>query len=113
MELQRKKSGKKIVKVSDRSMHILSRYRWPGNVRELANAIALGFVLSDSDTIEPEDLPEEITQKPVRPDYRHNEYEHIITTLDRNGGSKSATAKELGMDRTTLWRKMKSYGIRQ
>jgi len=114
MERQRAETGKPIRGVSDEALKLLTKYRWPGNIRELENAIAMAFVICDEGFIEPEHLPEEITQQKEadpKPADGANEKTRIISALEKTAGHKSRAARLLGIDRTTLWRKMKEYRI--
>jgi transcriptional regulator of acetoin/glycerol metabolism len=92
---------------------------WPGNVRELENIIERAFVLCPDGVIEIAHLPDEITLHGSRSsasislqDARSQlEIQSIIAALGRNGGNRLATAQELGMHKTTLFRKIKQLGI--
>lgn len=99
----------------------LLHYDYRGNIRELENIVEHCFILCDSDIIGPEHLPERIRgfEKPVtdenninsREVFREKEKEIIINLLRKNNGSRSKTAEELGINPSTLWRKMKKLGI--
>ncbi len=94
---------------------ILQRYSWPGNVRELENAVAHAFVCSAGDVIQPEALPEHILrgEDPFGgPDPYAEERDRIYAALEATGWNKGEAAKRLGLSRTTLWRRMRSLGIR-
>ena len=116
------KTGKKIISVSPNVMSILMRYDFPGNIRELENIIDHGFVLCRSSIIKREHLPPELLQSesdfdkskklestPVTESI--DEQASIITTIRNCGGIISKAAEELGMHRSTLWRKIKRYRI--
>jgi PAS domain S-box-containing protein len=116
--------GRRITGVGEKAMGQLMRYEWPGNVRELENAIEHAFVICGSSVIGRGDLPPHVlgerpAVQPPRvaedPDrlspLQSSEALVIREALERNGGNRSATARELGVSRNTLWRKMKSYGI--
>ena len=116
------KTGKKIISVSPNVMSILMRYDFPGNIRELENIIEHGFVLCRSSIIKREHLPPELLQSesdfdkskklestPVTESI--DEQASIITTIRNCGGIISKAAEELGMHRSTLWRKIKRYRI--
>ena len=102
------------------AMRALRSYSWPGNVRELLAVLESAAIRADSDRIEAQHLPAEV-RKCVEPDdggdrYRAaqspaDECTTIRVALDVSGGSRSRAAELLGMGRTTLWRKMKQYGI--
>lgn len=116
------KTGKKIISVSPNVMNILMRYDFPGNVRELENIIEHGFVLCRGSIIKREHLPPELLQSDVDIDKIKqtestpvtesiDEQARIITTIRNCGGIISKAAEELGMHRSTLWRKIKRYHI--
>ncbi|MFO0753301.1 MAG: sigma 54-interacting transcriptional regulator [Thermodesulfovibrionales bacterium] len=108
-----KKVGKNIRKISDGALEALMLYPWPGNIRELENTIERAVVIAGSHEIRREDLPEEISDAHF--DYTKDwtlekmEKEHIMKVLLLTGGNKTKTAKLLGLDTSTLWRKLKTY----
>ncbi|MFP4527175.1 MAG: sigma-54 interaction domain-containing protein [Candidatus Kapaibacterium sp.] len=108
------KKHKKKMTISGKAMLQLKKYPFPGNVRELENAIEHAFVMCGGDEILPEHLPSKITQTmpeaEIRPDIM-SEKDMIIDAISRNRGNRSKAAAELGMHRTTLWRKIKYYNI--
>jgi len=102
------------------AIECLLRYAWPGNVRELENAIERAAILARTPTVGRDDLPPhvaaglELGPSPVLPrqmTLAEAERIHILQTLERFGGSHSNAAEALGIGRTTLWRKLKEYGI--
>ena len=116
------KTGKKIISVSPNVMNILMRYDFPGNIRELENIIEHGFVLCRGSIIIREHLSPEllnsdqdfsvaskIKSTPVTESI--DEQERIINAIRNCGGVLSKAADELGVHRTTLWRKIKRYNI--
>jgi PAS domain S-box-containing protein len=115
------KMGKKISGVSDRALRLLLRYEYPGNVRELENIIEHAFVLCGKDRIELECLPKEIVGSqmettfplPTKEEspFDQAEAEVIEKALKKYGGDRIKTANELGIGRTTLWRKIRKYGL--
>jgi PAS domain S-box-containing protein len=110
--------GKDISGLSREALASFMRYDWPGNIRELENAIEHGFILCHGGLIYLRHLP-----PPVREVVEHHgdlpsgltlaeiEARVIREALVRNEGRKIATAAELGIDKTTLWRKIKRLGI--
>jgi PAS domain S-box-containing protein len=110
----RSKTGKPIERITPEALALLRRHPLPGNVRELENAIEHGFVMCHGSEITPEHLPLHITSlASVRNNNGHlvSEKDSILETLNRYQGNRSRAAAELGMHRSTLWRKMKTMGI--
>ncbi len=112
----RDKRGKAIQGLSADALKILRKYDFPGNVRELENAIEHAFVLCHNSVIEPQHLPPRIVsgaeKAPAKsPETVLDEEALIRQTLERKAGNRQKAARELGMHRTTLWRKMKKYGL--
>jgi PAS domain S-box-containing protein len=110
--------GKDIAGVSDHVMARLMEYEYPGNVRELENIIEQAFVLCRGGIIEMCHLPPELRPTSGRsPDGAHPisldaiEKLFITEALHRNGGNRKTTAKELGIDVSTLFRKIKHHAI--
>ena len=107
--------------ISKTAMRILLNYDYPGNIRELENILEHALIICRETTIQPEHLPDyvQLTRQPRSAlpegidsvDAHDEEHRHIITALSRAGGHRLRAARELGMDRTTLWRKMKRYGM--
>ena len=115
------KQGKRVQGVTPAVMAILMRHDLPGNVRQLENIVEYAFVLCHNGTIDvhhlPDDLqsraaplatPEHLTEGPLS----RGEADTIRLSLSRNRGHVSRTAQDLQVSRTTLWRKMKKYGLR-
>jgi len=106
--------GKGIVGVSNEVLQHLRRYSFPGNVRELENAIEHAFVLCNSERIEVEHLPERIRNLTRNGSKRlpaGSEATILLEALERHDWNKAGAARDLGINRTTLWRKMKRHGI--
>ena len=96
----------------------LLAYAWPGNVRELKNSIRAAVALSPSKTLEATDLPPYIRDaqrsrngESSRVDLDALERKHIERVLKETGGNRSEAARQLGIDRVTLYRKMKRYQV--
>jgi PAS domain S-box-containing protein len=112
-------NGKKIVGISQEAMAALILYEWPGNIRELENAIEHAFVLSQGDMILLQHLPEHLIPQnhsmlfPTGFTLQEIEKRTIEQTLQRNHWKKMATARELGIDKNTLRRKIQRHGIMQ
>ena len=110
----------RVLRLSAGATERLLRYAWPGNVRELENAMERLAILARDESIEPGDLPPHIgaglalgTAPALAAEQTLAEAEraHIIQILERYGGNHSRAAEALGIGRTTLWRKLKDYGI--
>ena len=108
------RTGKPIRSISLSAMRLLQAYSYPGNVRELENAIEHAFVMCPGERIEAEHLPATIASpSPSRKDRREepeDERQLIERALDRHGGNRTRAAEELGMHRSTLWRKLQRIG---
>jgi DNA-binding NtrC family response regulator len=108
------------LRLSPEAVERLLRYPWPGNVRELENAIERAAILARRETVGPDDLPPHVSAglqlgpSPALPgqvSLAEAERTHILQTLERFGRNHSGAAEALGIGRTTLWRKLKEYGI--
>ncbi len=113
------KFKKNITGIATNTFKILEKYNWPGNIRELENVIEHGFVLCQNKIIQTEHLPEKlINQINVESDTKTTtspvleaEKRLIISTLEKFNGNKNETAKALGINKSTLWRKMKKFNL--
>jgi len=113
--------GKSIKHFSSKTFDKLLNYDFRGNIRELENIVEHCFILCDSDVIRTEHLPERIRNYSTdlssnsiangRELLKEKEKEVIRNLLKKNNGNRSQTAKELGVNPSTLWRKMKKLGI--
>lgn len=113
--------GKQLRGVSTRVLGALMRYDWPGNVRELENTLERMIILAESDMIDVDLLPPEISgrcdQVGKALDYispqslDEIEAYFIKKTLRETGGDRALTAEILGIDKSTLWRKIKRYQL--
>lgn len=116
--------GKDIKAVDTGAMKILFDYSYPGNVRELMHILEQSVILCNSDRIKVDDLPinlrktaypeKTVLQQSVPDISSHNsEKDLILHALDRYGWKRGMVARALKINRTTLWRKMKRYGMLQ
>ena len=117
--------GKQKDGITDEAMACLQVYAWPGNVRELQNVIERGVLLSKGLFVGAEDLPESLLRESNR--YVSAEYEGkslkdllsapekaiIRAVLEANGWNRQSTAKALQINRTTLYKKMKRFGLEE
>ena len=113
-----RKFKKEIRTFSSGSLETLLAYTWPGNVRELENIVERAVIIEPSLEITPRALPNEITKGPLDPlSYigimKLEEMERFLIerTLRLLDGQKNKAAEALGIDSTTLWRKMKKYDL--
>jgi DNA-binding NtrC family response regulator len=108
-------TGKPIRTVSSEAMSILMAHDYPGNVRELENIIERAFVFSSGPAILPDALPEGLGRSPAPPSVAGSleEAEELAVrqALEAHGGNRSRAARELGIHRSTLLRKMKRFGL--
>jgi len=114
------KKGRRIIGVAAEVMRMFMAYEFPGNVRELENIIEHASVLCHGSQIEREHVPKEFANKfreatagVSKPSGRLKETEtaEIVEALKRHGGNRSRAAEELGINKSTLWRKMKKYKL--
>lgn len=104
------------IKFSDKSIKKLKAYQWPGNVRELRHTVERAVILADSATLVPEDfafMDENLRLDFILPRMKLEEVEkHMIAlSLKNNNGNIAEAARELGIGRQTLYRKIEKYGF--
>ena len=114
-------TDKQVKHVAPEVIDILSNYDFPGNVRELENIIERGVALAGGDTIEVSHLPEDLRGTYLQtfrkksggglPSLADQERAYIEWVLNESGGNKTVAAQTLGIDRVSLWRKLKKYGL--
>lgn len=114
-------AGRTPMRLSGSSMQVFERYGWPGNVRELVNVLDYVIALCPEEVVSIEHLPPDLLGAPAVAASSRARYAaapdgaaeavRIGAALERNGFHRLRTAQELGMDRVTLYRKMKEYGI--
>ncbi|MEJ2205856.1 MAG: sigma-54 dependent transcriptional regulator [Gemmatimonadota bacterium] len=107
--------------LSEGALKVLRAYDWPGNVRELENALERAAVVSADGTIGVDALPERVRQRPearvvdsappANPTMEVIERAYIRWVLEAEGGNKTRAAEVLGIDPSTLYRKLNRYGI--
>ncbi|MEJ2492935.1 MAG: sigma-54 dependent transcriptional regulator [Ignavibacteriaceae bacterium] len=118
LSIYKKRYNKPGLQLGPLTIKKLENYDWPGNVRELQHSIERSIILSDSDVLQPSDfmlrpLEELDEQKVVFDNYNLDEVEKTIIqkVLSNNDGNISKAAKELGLTRTSLYRRMEKYGL--
>jgi transcriptional regulator with PAS, ATPase and Fis domain len=105
-------NNKGIKSISPAAMEILQNFPWPGNVRRLINALEHSAITCQHDTIEVSDLPDYLLYE-KRPEVNesHIDRDKISLTLAQCQGNKTLAAKQLGISRVTLWKKLKALGL--
>jgi transcriptional regulator with GAF, ATPase, and Fis domain len=106
--------GKKITKISCKSMDALQKHPWPGNVRELRNVVEHSLILSSGDTLKLTFLGDAPTREPQPVTLAEAEYEHILKTLELTNWrikGKHGAAERLDMEPSTLYSRMLKLGI--
>ena len=119
--LSDRSNGSGLLEISDEAMSTLMKYDWPGNVRELENALERAAVFSPGPRIEADALPERVREAPParivgegphpNPTMDLIEQAYIKWVLDAEGGNKTRAAEVLGIDPSTLYRKLNRYGM--
>ncbi|MBA4030533.1 MAG: sigma-54-dependent Fis family transcriptional regulator [Planctomyces sp.] len=119
-------TGKKVSGFSEQALQTMSRYRWPGNVRELVNVVERAVVLCKGSVIGINDLPDCMRREELalpgqatvvslgsslKTALASPEKQLIVDALESHGWNRQLTAEALGINRTTLYKKMKKYGI--
>ena len=117
LKIYSKKYKKNITRISNEALNKLNQYRWPGNVRELQHAIERALIMSESSRLEADDF---ILSSHARKSdeleiqtYNLDEIEKnvIMKVMKQNQGNISQAASELGLTRTSLYRRMEKYGL--
>ena len=115
--------GKRVRGLDEHAMRLLCHYEFPGNVRELESILAHAVIMAEGEEIGAGDLPDQVRhglRAPLAlphpgpasiPTLEEMEARYIEEVLARLEGNQSQAAKALGISRSTLWRKMREYGI--
>jgi len=116
-----REGGKRRLRLSEAALECLKRYDWPGNTRELENALERAAVLTRGEVIDVDALPARIVEErpqplvderpPENPTLEVIERAYIFWVLQSEGGNKARAAEVLGIDPSTLYRKLNRYGI--
>ncbi len=118
-------SGKRVEDFTDDAMTVLQRYRWPGNVRELQNIVERAVLLGKGPYVTVDDLPRRLLEETPLPSgaplpsrgrtlkdaLEGPERQIILDALESHHWNRNATAETLGINRTTLYKKMKRLGL--
>jgi len=125
LEEMNDRNGKHVRRFDDSAIQAMQRYAWPGNVRELVNVVERAVVLSKGEVVGLEDLPDNIKREEqsrnlvtagsgsgsLRTALVEPEKQIILNALEQHGWNRQNTAAALGINRTTLYKKMKKYDI--
>jgi DNA-binding NtrC family response regulator len=115
-------AGKKVLGFSEDALAAMERYRWPGNVRELQNVVERAVLLGKGEQVGLADLPpalmaarsmnlEPVGSRTLKQALTNPERQIILEVLESNHWNRNATADALGINRTTLYKKMKRLGL--
>jgi DNA-binding NtrC family response regulator len=94
--------------IRPQAMELLQRYNWPGNIRELQHAIERAIIMADGDELDSRDFFF-LSAKPASEKVQQSST--IQRAIDKNGGNISKAAKELGLTRASLYRRLEKYGL--
>ncbi len=124
LKLFTEQTGRRIQEVDEMAIQAMQQYNWPGNVRELVNVIERAVVLCRENRITLADLPDKLlahhehrnveaslSGASLKAALTQPERQLIIQALESNGWNRQKTAKALGINRTTLYKKMRRYDI--
>jgi transcriptional regulator with PAS, ATPase and Fis domain len=119
-----KKNNKKVKGIADDVRALFLGYSWPGNVRQLENVIEGAMIMATGDVIQKENLPKSfndrekaesksvpLTSRSLKDGLKDPEKEIILAALKEANNNRSQAAAKLGINRTTLYNKLKKYGI--
>ena len=114
------KMQRNVVDIDEAAMDLLQGYSYPGNIRELENIIERSVALAQTDEVQINHLPPSLTQNSIKvfrnrdgeiPTLEEREAEYIQYVVNECNHNRTKAAKLLGIDRVSLWRKMKKYGL--
>lgn len=111
---------KEVIEIAPEAMDLLKVYDFPGNIRELENIVERGVAISNGPVIEAAHLPDDLRELSIRtfrkrdgriPSLEEQEKDYIRWVLQESGGNQTLAAQILGIDRVSLWRKLKRYEL--
>ena len=120
MAQKNKAMNKAVYDIDREAMNLLCQYSWPGNVRELENAVERALALENGEAIRVDDLPDYIQNLSIETfrqsssaivTLEEQEKRYITWVLEKHQGNKTKAAKTMGIDRVSLWRKIKRYNL--
>ena len=111
-----RKYQKQVKRINTQTLKKLERYHWPGNVRELQHAVERAVILSESDTLQPSDFffsTADHTESMTLKDFKLDDVERsvIVKAITKHRGNISQAAKELGLTRAALYRRLEKHGL--
>lgn len=117
LQIYSKKYNKPVKQISNTALDKLKNYYWPGNIRELQHTIERVIIMSESETLQPGDFyfPSNDSKvnenEPVNYHLEEAEKLLIIKAVSKHGGNLTKAAKELGLTRASLYRRLEKYGL--
>jgi transcriptional regulator with PAS, ATPase and Fis domain len=117
LQIYSKKYNKPVKQISNTAFDKLKNYFWPGNIRELQHTIERVIIMSESETLQPGDFyfPSNDSKvnenEPVNYHLEEAEKLMIIKAVSKHGGNLTKAAKELGLTRASLYRRLEKYGL--
>jgi two-component system response regulator HydG len=115
LKIYQKRAQKVIRGFAPEAIQAMLKHPWPGNVRELENAVERGVILARSPSITKQDLSLDLPRPEGgargKTTLKELQRHHILSALERHGGNQAKAARELGIGRNTLWRRLKEYGL--
>ncbi len=112
-------AGDVVMGIAPEALALLTAYDWPGNVRELENYVKRSMAVCEGAWIQPKDLPAQLRlAAPAMTDQKLSQMEDmerraILKMLEATGGDRVRAAKALGIGKTTIYRKLKEYGLQE
>jgi len=116
MDMYGKKYKKPKTRIDQNTLSKLKRYHWPGNIRELQHAIERAIILADGNKLTPDDFLLQTSKGPTGEEddllnLTEMEKRLILKALDKHNGNVTRAAKDLGLDRLALYRRLQKYGL--
>ena len=117
LQIYCKKYNKPVKRISNAALDKLVNYYWPGNIRELQHTIERVIIMSESEILQPGDFyfpsndPKGNDNEPVNYHLEETEKLLIIKAVSKHGGNLTKAAKELGLTRASLYRRLEKYGL--